>query len=72
LACILVVYDSTDLFELIKITNVFKHVIVGSSSKEIIDYLDKSEEELSFCDLRDSKMSIFSKLQNLLSLIDEN
>lgn len=71
LACILIVYDKIDLFELITITKYHKNVIIGTSSREIIDYLKQEKEDIAFFDFRDTKYDIGKRIESIIHLFEQ-
>lgn len=71
LACILIVYDKVDLFELITITKYHKNVIIGTSSKEIIEHLKQEKEDIAYFDFRDTKYDIGKKIESIIHLFDQ-
>jgi hypothetical protein len=71
LVCILIIYDKVDLFDLVTITRYQKNIIIGTSSKELIDFIKRSKHDIPFFDFRDSKNDISLKLERLIYFFDE-
>lgn len=67
-ACILIMYDRSDLFELITITKYQKNIIIGTSSKEIISYIKSNNNFIPFFDIGDTKVDICNKITTLVSM----
>jgi hypothetical protein len=71
LTCILIVYDEVDLFELIRITKYHKNVIIGTSSKEIIEHLKLENDDIAFFDFRDTKYDIGKRIESIIHLFEQ-
>ncbi|MCZ8296192.1 MAG: hypothetical protein O9297_03110 [Flavobacterium sp.] len=68
IAIILVIYENIDLLSLIPIFRKQKNVIIGTSSREIIEYIHFLDDDIYFFDFRETKKEIYKKLENLLFL----
>ena len=68
LAIILIIYDNIDLLGLIPIFQKQKNVIIGTSSREVIEYIHFLNDHIYYFDFRETKKEIYMKLENLLFL----